>query len=182
MVGSLRCLNSIAFHRSFSYHSSCSLKDSQWNKWVPFGTQEAYICPHHFFTWSFWEHAAAARTPLAEGVPVLHTWPDCFLRGFLHPSLPVPAPSSRNKMPTEDFYLLSPYNFLFHIVYIVFPGEIIAISISWLSRLIRNRATKHSYFTLISIIVFWHWFSLHFDVLGTILLENTNWYKWCKSV
>lgn len=41
----------------------------------------------------------------------------CWLLEWLSPSLPVPAPSRRNKMRTEHFYLLSPYNFLLHIVY-----------------------------------------------------------------
>ena len=137
------------------------------------GHEEALLlsmpCLHHILLGMC---SKAFRTaPLARSFPqpliLLHLgW---LVEGFLHASLPIPASSSRNKTETEHFSLLSPYNFLLHVVY-SFPREIIAISISWWSLSIRSSATNHSYLTLECVIVFWHWFSLRFYVLCTIIL------------
>lgn len=108
------------FIGSFSFHSSCSLKDSQWSKWVQLGHEEGLHLPTPFlYIASLGLCSKASRTaPRAESWPqssyyhVLTVSSMAFsmpLSQFLHPPVEI-----RHRL--HFFYLLSSYDFL-RIVY-----------------------------------------------------------------
>lgn len=141
-------------------------------------TRKPCICPHRFFTLSFWNHS--------EKHPELLPWQEvcpgpsysdiltCSFLGFLQ--APPPSPCTLQEKRDTDW---TTFTFL-ALTLFLFPGEITTIYISWLLLLIRNSVTNHCYFTLESMTVFWHWFFLHFYVLiyyNSLSIKNTNWYK-----